>query len=149
MIKMHNPNRPYHRAEIDIEFNKVKAALHFEAVIRGEGVALFQDCYTGKTLRGGDLYDYEHIRSSEEVFMKYRHILTNEEIAKVVNCVDNVKVTLRSINQSKGKRRFEEWAKLTTVVNHDLCMKTALKNVERADKGIERAIKNLVKRVEI
>lgn len=146
---MQNPDRSYFRKEIDIEFNKVKAALHAESVERGEGVALFQDCYTNKTLRGGDSYDYEHIRSSEEVFMKYRDILTNEEIAKVVNCVENVKVTQRSINQSKGKRRFEEWAKLAMVVSHDLCMKTALENVRRADKGIERALKKIMEQVNI
>lgn len=140
---MHNPNRPYHRAEIDLVFNKVKAQLHEEAVQRGGGVALFEDCYTRKTLRGGEAYDYEHIRSSEELFMKYRHLLTNEQIAAVVNCAENVKTTLRTINQSKGKRRFEEWATPDVIAKHGLCMKTAVKSVENADRGIRIAFERL------
>lgn len=142
---MHNPSRPYYRVEIDLVFNKVKAQLHEEAVQRGGGIALFEDCYTGKTLRGGEPYDYEHIRSSEEVFMAYRNRLTNEEIALVVNCPENVKTTLRSINQSKGKRRFEEWATPDIIAKHVLCMKTAKKSVENADSGILRVLKALGK----
>lgn len=81
--------------------------MQIEALKRdGDRLALYQDCHTGKTLGGGDPYDYEHISSSEKIFMKYRHILTNEQIAEVLNCTENVAVTLRSINQSKGKRRM-------------------------------------------
>ncbi|SFI85347.1 hypothetical protein [Myroides guanonis] len=138
-----NADRPYKRVEIDAVFKKTKTKLHAEAVIRGKGEALFQDCYTGKVLRGGDLYDYEHIRSSEEIYMKYRDILTNEEIAEVVNCEENVKVTLRSINQSKGKRRFEEWASQSIIMKHNICIKTSKENTKIADIGIKKAIKNL------
>ena len=107
---MHNPTRPYHRTEIDQLFSKVKAQMHQEALMRGgDGRALYTDCYIGETLRGGDRYDYEHIRSSEAVFMAYRDRLTNHEIAEVVNCPENVAVTLRTINQSKGKMRLEDW----------------------------------------
>ena len=107
---MQNPNRPYHRTEIDLLFTKVKTQMHQKALERGgDGKALYTDCYTGETLRGGDRYDYEHIRSSEAVFMEYRDRLTNSEIAEVVNCPENVAVTLRSINQSKGKMRMEDW----------------------------------------
>lgn len=103
-------DRPYFRKEIDLAFTKRKAIMHAVALKRGgDGVALYQDCYTGKILRGGDPYDYEHIRSSEEIFMKNKHVLTNEQIAEVVNCPENVGVTLRTINQSKGKRRMEDW----------------------------------------
>lgn len=140
---MHNPNRPYHRAEIDLVFNKVKAQLHGDAVQRGGGIALFEDCYTGKTLRGGEAYDFEHIRSSEEVFMAYRDRLTNEEIALMVNCPENVKTTLRSINQSKGKRRFEEWATPDVIAKHGLCMKIAVRSVENADRGIRIAFEKI------
>ncbi|WP_246535464.1 hypothetical protein [Litoribacter ruber] len=91
-----DPNRPYWREEIDKEFSRVKARMHAEAVQRGGGVALYTDCYTGKMLRGGDPYDYEHIRSSEEIFMQYRDRLTNEQIAKLVNCPENVAVSAAS-----------------------------------------------------
>ncbi|NRT10871.1 hypothetical protein [Flavobacterium sp. 14A] len=86
--------RPYCRTEISIAFTKRKAVMQAEALIRsGDGWAMYQDCYTGKILRGGERYDYEHLRSSEEIFMKYRHILTNEQIAEVVNFPENVGVT--------------------------------------------------------
>lgn len=131
-------DRPYFRKEIDIEFEKVKARMHQEALIKGgDGKALFTDCFTGKILRGGDPYDYEHIRSSEEIFMKYRHTLTNEQIAQVVNCPDNVGVTLRTINQSKGKRRMEDW--LVSALNKPelgVDLKYTLSSLKNADEGI-------------
>src|SRR5690554_3016493 len=121
-IIMPNPTRPYHRTEIDLLFTKVKAQMHQHALkLGGDGIALYNDCYTGQTLRGGDRYDYEHIRSSEAVFMAYRVRLTNSEIAEVVNCPENVAVTLRSINQSKGKMRMEDWlANSTNVSNQNV-----------------------------
>ena len=112
--------------------------MQIEALKRGgNGLALYQDCYTAKTLRGGDPYDYEHIRSSEEIFMKYRHILTNEQIAQVVNCPENVGVTLRTINQSKGKRRMEDW--LMSALNKPelgVDLKYTLSSLKKADEGI-------------
>ena len=135
-------DRPYFRKEIDIEFEKVKARMHQEALIKGgDGKALFTDCFTGKILRGGDPYDYEHIRSSEEIFMKYRHILTNEQIAQVVNCPENVGVTLRTFNQSKGKRRMENW--LMSVLNKPelgVDLNYTLSSLKKADEGILRMI---------
>lgn len=140
---MTDPNRPYHRAEIDLAFTKRKALMHAEAVKRGnDGIALYIDCYTGKTLNGGNLYDYEHIRSSEEIFMKYRHILTNEQIAEVVNCPENVGVTLRTINQSKGKRRMEDW--LQSSLNRSelgVDLKHTIISLKKADEGILRKLR--------
>ncbi|SHG44782.1 hypothetical protein SAMN05444372_10635 [Flavobacterium micromati] len=138
-------DRPYFRKEIDLAFVKRKAIMHAEALKRGgDGVALYQDCYTGKLLRGGDPYDYEHIRSSEEIFMKYRHILTNEQIAEVVNCRENVGVTLRTINQSKGKRRLEDW--LSSGLNRaelGVDLKHAMGSLRKADEGIMRIVKEI------
>ena len=103
-----NPNRPYCRTEIDEAFIKRKMAMQVEALQRGlkfdgKNLAIYQDCYTGKPLRGGDRYDYEHIISAEAVFMYYRKTKTNTQIAEIVNHPDNVGVTLRTINQYKGK----------------------------------------------
>ena len=135
---MQTPDRPYYRKEIDEVFNKVKAKLHAAAQQKGGGVALFTDCYTGKTLRGGEAYDYEHVRSSEELFMKYRDCMTNEEIAKVVNCEGNVKVTTRAINQSKGKRRFEVWCTPENRIKYDISEKVSAKTLLEADASIKR-----------
>lgn len=142
---MIDPNRPYNRVEIDLAFTKRKALMHANAVKRGnDGIALYIDCYTGKTLRGGDPYDYEHIRSSEEIFMKFRHQLTNEQIAQVVNCPENVGVTLRLINQSKGKKRMEDW--LQSSLNRPelgVDLKHTMICLKKADEGILRRIKQI------
>lgn len=137
---MQNPTRPYHRTEIDLLFSKVKAQMHQQALARGgDGIALYTDCYTGQTLRGGDRYDYEHIRSSEAVFMAYRDRLTNSEIAEVVNCPENVAVTLRTINQSKGKMRMEGWlANSSNLSNHGINLAFARNAIAQADKGIQK-----------
>ncbi|WP_051931190.1 hypothetical protein [Gillisia sp. Hel_I_29] len=145
---MHNLNRPYHRAEIDLLFTKAKAKMHQKALERsGDGKALYTDCYTGKILRGGDRYDYEHIRSSEAIFVSLRDRLSNLEIAEVVNCPENVAVTLRIINQSKGKMRMEDW-----ISNPMNCSKNGInfeltKNViAEADKGIQKKVKEILSR---
>lgn len=107
---MIDPNRSYSRIAIDLIFAKTKAAMQKEILIRGgDGLALYTDVYTGKTLRGGDPYDYEHLRSSEALHTQLKSLLADEQIALVVNCSENVGVTLRCINQSKGKRKMEDW----------------------------------------
>lgn len=145
---MHNPNRPYHRTEIDLLFTKAKAKMHQEALARGgDGKALFTDCYTGETLRGGDRYDYEHIRSSEAVFMAYRDRLTNFEIAEVVNCLGNVAVTLRTINQSKGKVRMEDWlANSNNISNHRINVALTRNVIAQADREIQQKVKEILSR---
>ncbi|MHA7944402.1 hypothetical protein ACJOV8_015095 [Formosa sp. 3Alg 14/1] len=143
---MQNPNRPYHRTEIDLLFTKIKAQMQKKALVRGgDGRALYTDCYTGKTLRGGDRYDYEHIRSAEDVFMTYRDRLTNAEIAEVVNCPENVSVTLRTINQSKGKRRMEDWLSNEINVNvYNIDRKVTLETLTKADFGILQKVNDIL-----
>lgn len=135
-------NRPYRRTEIDKVFEKVKAAMHLEAVKRGNGNALYQDCYTGKQLNGGDLYDYEHIYSSEWVHSAYKHILTDEQIALVANCTENVGVTLRTLNQSKGKTYPWVWVNnLQNIERHGIDLPLATIAVKRALQGIESMVR--------
>lgn len=140
------PDRPYSRLAIDLIFNKTKAAMQKAALVRGgDELALYIDCYTGETLRGGDRYDYEHIRSSEMLHTKYKHLLTDEQIALVVNCPENVSVTLRTINQSKLKQAMEDWmAKSDNITKHNIDLKLTLANLKKADEGIERMVKSLV-----
>jgi hypothetical protein len=144
---MIDPNRPYRRTEIDKIFTKSKASMHQAALMRGgNGVALYIDVYTGKTLRGGDLYDYEHLRSSEAVHTQYKPLLTDEQIALVVNCPENVAVTLRCINQSKGNRRMEDWlSNPANITANGIDLKLTLDNLKKADEGIERMVKGLIK----
>lgn len=139
-----NPLRPYHRTEIDREFTKRKQQMHAEAIIRGNGVALYDDCYIGKTLRGGDPYDYEHVISSEEVFMKYRATHTNDEIALIANVPENVKTTLRDINKAKGKKCLLEWMTDSVVSQHGINKSMALSIHAIAKKAIEQKAKELL-----
>jgi len=145
---MSSTTRPYHRTEIDLLFTKVKAQMHHKALESGgDGRALFKDCYTGKILRGGDRYDYEHIRSSEAVFMEYRDRLTNHELAEVVNCPENVAVTLRTINQSKGKMRLEDWlSRATNVSNHRIDVLLSQNAAAKADRGIQQKVNDIISR---
>ena len=102
-------SRPYHRGEINKAFEKVKAELHAEAVQRGNGRAFYIDTYTGEQLWGGDTYDYDHIYPSELIHSKYKDQFSDQEIAEIVNIPENIAVTLRGINQSKGKKNPEIW----------------------------------------
>ncbi|RAI84190.1 hypothetical protein [Algoriphagus yeomjeoni] len=101
--------RPYHRGEINRAFERVKALLHYDAVKRGNGIAFYIDTYTGEELRGGDAYDYDHIFPSEMIHSRYKNKLSDLQIAELVNIPENIAVTLRSINQSKGKKDPEFW----------------------------------------
>ncbi|MGY6558617.1 MAG: hypothetical protein ACXIT9_04980 [Nitritalea sp.] len=133
------PNRPYWRFEIDQVFLKRKAEMHHQAQQRGGGVALFEDCYTGQTLRGGDPYQYEHIISSEEIFMRFRSQLTNEQIAELVNCPENLGVTLAGINQSKGKKAIGDWlADTAKLAQLGVDPARARAAARRAEEGIQR-----------
>lgn len=144
---MIDPNRPYSRLAIDKIFTKAKTTMQQVALIRGgDGLALYTDVYTGKTLRGGDAYDYEHLRSSEAVHTQFKSLLTDEQIALVVNCPENVGVTLRCINQSKGKRKMEDWlANPANITANGIALKLTLSNLKKADEGIERMVSTFVK----
>lgn len=147
---MSEQNRPYNRTEINKVFAKVKFQMHTEALERGKtkGIdkAVYQDVYTGKELFGGDTYDYEHLRSSEELFNKYKHMLNDAQIALVVNCPENVAVTHKYINQSKGKKRLEDWlGNPTNVSLNAIDVNLAMVNLKKADDGIERMVKELMK----
>lgn len=144
---MTDPNRPYSRLAIDKVFTKTKALMQKAALIRGgDGLALYTDLYTGKTLRGGDDYEYEHLRSSEAVHTQYKSILTDDQIALVVNCTENVGVTMSFINKSKGKRKMEDWLNNpANLVVNQIDLKLTLANLKKADDGIERMVKCLLK----
>jgi len=145
---MIDEKRPYRRIEIDKLFTKAKGVMHAAALLRGKAKgfdqAHYQDIYTGKDLLGGDPYDYEHIRSSEEIHSRYKSVLTDDQIAFVVNCPENVGVTLSFINKSKGKRRMEDWlSKPANVAANQIDLKLTIANLKKADEGIERIAKEL------
>lgn len=144
---MTDPNRPYSRLAIDKIFTKTKTAMQQAALIRGgDGLALYTDVYTGKTLRGGDAYDYEHLRSSEAVHTRFKSRLTDDQIALIVNCTENVGVTLSFINKSKGKRKMEDWLNNpANVIVNSIDLKLTLANLKKADEGIENMARSFSK----
>ena len=74
------------------------------------------------------------------------YLLTDEQIAKVVNCPENVAVTLRSINQSKGKIDPEIWFAISgNIQKHGIDGKLAMKNIKNAKAAIEKNVRLLVK----
>jgi hypothetical protein len=144
---MTDPNRPYSRLAIDKVFTKTKATMQQAALIRGgDGLALYEDVYTGKTLRGGDAYDYEHLRSSEAVHTQFKSLLTDDQIALIVNCAENVGVTLSFINKSKGKRKMEDWLNNpSNIIANSIDLKLTLANLKKADEGIESMVRIFLK----
>lgn len=70
---------------------------------------VFKDVYTGKIIRGGDAYDFEHILSANYLYMKLRGTHTEEEIAKIVNNPKNVGVTRRDLNIHKKQHNLKDY----------------------------------------
>ncbi|WP_051931277.1 hypothetical protein [Gillisia sp. Hel_I_29] len=140
---MHDIIRPYSRIDINKEFIKVKKKLHDEAVIRGveldgRPVSYFEDVYTGSIFRGGEKYEYEHIRSAENLHSEYKNIHTDKEIALIVNHRNNIGVTSLEINRFKDKYRIED----RILNDDDLIRKFQIdvfltkRNVSKADTSI-------------
>jgi len=145
-------SRPYRRIEIDKIFTKVKAEMHSAALLRGKSKgldkALFQDIYTGKKLIGGDPYDYEHIRSSEEIHSKYKSILTDEQIALVVNCLENVSENQEISINLKAKQKMEDWlANPTNITANGIDLELTFANIKKADKGILKMVSQITKKL--
>lgn len=113
MKEIFDPNRPYNRVEINKLFLKVKAEMHEETKMRGRAKynmdrALYKDGFTGEELLGGDAYEYDHIRSAEYLFNKYKATHSDKQIAQLVNHRSNIIVTNTEINRFKGKYNIED-----------------------------------------
>lgn len=145
-----NSVRPYNRIAINKEFNRVKTQIYNEAKQRGVKAkiqyAISTDAYTGKKLLGGSSFEYDHVRSAEFIFNKYKAFLTDDEIAKLVNCRENVVATTRDINRSKGKWALEKLLDDTSRtrafgINTTLSKKVAIK----ADAAIKLKFQEIIK----
>ena len=144
-----NPERAYNRRLINKEFKIVKAKLHKEAVNRGNemnlGKAVFTDGYTGKRLIGGEAYEYDHIRSAQGIYNKYKSILTDEEISKVVNCKENIVTVSIKINRAKGKWDIEHLLKNQEKVKElGINKELAISSVKKADVAIKSKVQEII-----
>ena len=144
-------NRPYSRIAINKAFVKRKCEMHKEAIVRGvnfDGIklALYEDVYTGIQYRGGDSYEYEHLRSSHSVFEKFKHLHTDEEIAKIVNIPENVGITSFEINRHKDKYQMEtrilEYPE--KIINFMIDINLTKANLKKADKAMMKVSKEIL-----
>lgn len=150
IIKVLNPERNYSRTAINKVFKLKKTEMHAEALKRGQKEniknAIFMDGYTGKRLLGGiSSYEFDHVRSSEYIYKKYKSILTDEQIAQVVNCNENILTTSTKINRAKGKWPLESLLNNTTKTE-ELGMNSLLANqaIKKADESIKRKVRELI-----
>ena len=149
IINVANPERNYNRTAINKVFHLKKTQMHSEALKRGQKenlkIALFTDGYTGKRLLGGSSYEFDHVRSAEYIYNKYKSILNDEQIAQVVNCNENILATSTKINRAKGKSSLE-----TLLSNSEkikvLEINSSLANqaIKNADDGIKRKVRELL-----
>lgn len=146
-VKILNPPRPYNRDAINELFKIRKKELHLEGLKNGSnGVSKFSDIYTGKILRGGEKFDYDHIISAKTVFDKYKHVLTDKQIAELANMKENIGPTIRDINKSKGKKDLLKWFKNPKndqihQVNEDLL----INNYKRAEEAVNNRALEMMK----
>lgn len=144
-----NPTRAYNRHLIDKEFKIVKAQFHKDAVEKGNklnlGKAVFTDGYTGKRLLGGEAYEYDHVRSAQSIYNKYKSILTDEEISKVVNCKENIITVSTKINRSKGKWDIEYLLKNQEKVKElGINKELTISSVKKSDIAIKRKVQEIL-----
>ena len=144
--------RPYSRIEINKQFKRVKNQMHLEALSRGfeydgKQIAYYTDVYTGLVFRGGENYEYEHIRSSENIHSKFKNVHTDKEIALIVNHRDNIGVTSFEINRFKDRYKIEE-----RILNDDnlirkfqIDVKLTRQNLGKADKSIQEMSNSILK----
>ena len=68
------------------------------------------DTYTGKALKPGEDWDFEHIISAKE-FSQLKNVeeLDFEIQSKILNSRENIGFTDRTINKSKSKHDLIEW----------------------------------------
>ncbi len=150
IIKVLNTERKYSRTAINKVFTLKKAEMHAQALKRGQKEniknAVFIDGYTGKRLLGGiSKYEFDHVRSSEYIHKKYKSILTDEQIAQVVNCNENILTTSTKINRAKGKWPMENLLNNTSKAE-ELGINSLLANqaIKNADEGIKRKVNELI-----
>lgn len=148
---MHSANRPYSRIEINKGFSKIKNQLHIEALHRGfkfdgRQVAYFEDVYTGIIFRGGEKYEYEHIRSAENAHSEFKAIHTDREIALLVNHRDNIGVTSVAINKFKDKYKIEERIlnNSDAISRFNINVRLTKQNVRKADRSIQELSRQIL-----
>lgn len=93
----------YKRNILDKDFRKRKRQ------ISKETSNYHTDNYTGKELKPGGKWDYEHIISAKRLSSIFGSFLSDDKLSKVVNNRDNIATIDRKINQSKNKHSLIGW----------------------------------------
>jgi hypothetical protein len=94
----------YRRDVFEKGFSKVKKELYKETN------NYHIDTYTGKPLKPGEPWDFEHIISAKEFSsLPYVKQLDFESQSRILNHRKNIGFTMRNINKSKGKHPLIKW----------------------------------------
>jgi len=94
----------YRRNIFEKGFSKIKAELSKET---GN---YHTDTYTGKPLRPGEAWDFEHVISAKEFSsLPNVHLLAEEVQSEILNHRTNIGFTMRNINKSKSKHNLMDW----------------------------------------
>lgn len=87
-----------------------KGFTEIKRVLYNETNNYHTDTYTGKPLKPGEPWDFEHIISAKEFSgLKGVEFLAAEKQSQILNNRKNIGFTLRTINKSKSKYSLDEW----------------------------------------
>ena len=82
-------------------------------IVRG----LWIDFYTGEWLTSPEEIDIDHLVPLKEIWDSGADIWSADDLHDIANDMNNLVVTSRSMNRSKGAREPHEWSRYSEVVN--------------------------------
>jgi len=128
---------------------------NIKKIIHSESKGFHTDTYTGKSLKPGEPWDYDHIISAKEFSTLKNVDLINPDIQSIIlNDRINIAITDRRINMSKGKYPLDVWLNKKSngrnvtnaeFFNIDILKTELLRNrtLEELTKKIELALNSL------
>ncbi|MFN3800080.1 hypothetical protein [Belliella pelovolcani] len=132
--------------EVTKHFSLVKSKMLSQAINQGKGRAIYQDAFTGKLLWADDSFEFGYIYSPKMICETYQAVLSEEEIAQVINCPSNVIVTHTEVLASLRDQDPDTWIKnqaLENTLNIDLAL--AARQINKAKMAIANAANQYLK----
>src|SRR5690554_4571893 len=102
------------------------------------------DCFTSQGLNNGNAYHEVFIRSKEELFNKYGHILTDDQLNVLLKVEINKGKTLKNLFISKKDKSFESWVTPRFIELFDIDINKVNKNLKRVDEELEKRFRNMI-----
>lgn len=95
--------------KISNAFTSTKAKMQRRAINQGGGKAIYMDAFTGKILWLGDPFEFGYVYSPIQIYDTYKDLLSEDQIAELVNSSANVIVSLTVILESLQEQDPESW----------------------------------------